>query len=348
MMTAPSSLAVAAAIVLGVVVPPPSVPVTAGHPEPPQLTAASWVLYDATGDVVLAAGDPDTPRAMASVTKVMTALVVRQHAAIDERVRISETATEAGESEVGLVAGERWTVNDLLYALLVKSANDAAVALAEHVGGSIEGFAALMNEAAAELGLTESAFVNPHGLDAEGHYASAHDLAVMARVLLDDQVLAEMVRTRMVAFRPAPDGSSRVVGNTNLLLGEYPGITGVKTGFTASAGKVLIAALQTPERLLIAVVMGSEDHFGDSRELLDYGERLVTFEDRWRRPLLLEEGGAGLGDPSLDEAARTRLLAVPPLPVPEGELTDLRTTRAGVELEARLRTLLPVVLGGSG
>ena len=122
----------------------------------------------------------------------------------------------------------------------------------------------------------------------------------------------------------------------------------MKTGFTGRAGKVLISALETPERLLIGVVMGSEDHFADSRELLDYGERLVTFEDRWRRPLLLEQGGAGLGDPSLDEATRARLLAVPPLPAAGGPFTELRATAAGAEIEQRLRDLLPVVLGGSG
>ncbi len=347
-MGALTSLAAAVVVTLSVVVPPSPVPVTASHPEPPELTASNWVLYDATGDVVLAEQDADVSRAMASVTKVMTALVVRDHAALDERVRISETASAVGESEIGLVPGERWTVRDLLYALLVRSGNDAAVALAEHVGGSVEGFAAMMNDKAAELGLTESAFVNPHGLDAEGHYSSAHDLAVMARVLLQDDVLAEMVRTRRVVFKPAPDGSARTVSNTNHLLGEYPGIAGVKTGFTGRAGKVLISALQTPERLLIGVVMGSEDHFADSRELLDYGERLVTFEDRWRRPLLLEQGGAGLGDPTLGEEERTRLLAVPPLPAPDGPLTDLRSTAAGAEIEARLRDLLPVVLGGSG
>lgn len=347
-MSALASLALAAAVSLSIVVPPPQVPVTASHPEPPELTAPSWVLYDATGDVVLAERDADDPRPMASVTKVMTALVVRQHASLDDSVRISETAAGVGESEVGLVPGERWSVRDLMYALLVRSGNDAAVALAEHVGGSVEGFAAMMNEKVAELGLTNSAFVNPHGLDAEGHYSSARDLAVMAKILLEDEVLAEMVRTRLVVFKPAPDGSARVVGNTNHLLGDYPNIAGVKTGFTGRAGKVLISALQTPERLLIAVVMGSEDHFADSRELLDYGERLVTYEDRWRRPLLLEQGGAGLGDSSLDEEQRRRLLAVPPLPAPDGPLTDLRVTEAGAEIEARLRDLLPVVLGGSG
>jgi len=285
---------------------------------------------------------------MASVTKVMTALVVRDRTDLDERIRISPTAAGVGESEVGLVSGERWSVRDLLYALLVRSANDAAVALAEHVAGSTAGFAELMNEKAAELGLTGSAFTNPHGLDEPGHHSSARDLAVLGRVLLQDEILATMVRTRLVVFKDAPNGATRIARNTNRLIGEYPGTAGVKTGFTALAGKVLISALETPDRLLVVVVMGSEDHFADSRELLEYGEQLVTFEDRWRRPLLLEEGGSGLGDASLDDATRARLLAVPPLSSATGGVAALRDTAAGVVMEQRLRDLLPVLLGGGG
>lgn len=342
------SLVAALAVTAGVVVPPVPVPVTAQRPELPAVSAASWVIYDVTGDVVLAEQAGDEQRPMASVTKVMTALVVRDRASLDDRIRISPTAAGVGESEIGLVAGERWSVRDLLYALLVRSANDAAVALAEHVGGSVAGFADLMNAKAAELGLSESAFANPHGLDEPGHHSSARDLAVLGSVLLQDDVLATMVRTGLVVFKAAPNGAARIAGNTNRLLGEYPGIAGVKTGFTGLAGKVLISALQTPDRLLVAVVMGSDDHFADGRELLEYGERLVTFEDRWRRPLLLEQGGSGLGDPTLDDEARTRLLAVPPLNSATGSVTNLRDTTAGGEMERRLRTLLPALLGGRG
>lgn len=347
-MSAAGTLTAVLAMTAALLVPPVPVPVTGPRPEPPELTAGAWILYDAAGDVVLAEHQSDEPRAMASVTKVMTALVVRAHADLEDRVRISELATAVGESEVGLVPGERWTVRDLLYALLVRSANDAAVALAEHVGGSVEGFAELMNERAAELGLTNSSFTNPHGLDENSHYSSASDLAVMATALLHDDVLATMVRTRLVVFKPAPDGSARIARNTNRLLGEYPGTAGVKTGFTGVAGKVLISALETPDRLIIGVVMGSDDHFADSRELLEYGEELVTFADRWQRPLLLEQGGAGLGDPTLDEATRARLLAVPPLPDAQGDVGRLRDTAAGTEMEERLRELLPQLLGGSG
>lgn len=334
----------------GLIVPPPPAPVSAAHPgEAPTVTADSWILYDVTADVALAGTAVDERRAMASVTKIMTALVARDHLDLDQEVRVSDAAAGAGESEVGLVAGERWTVRDLLYALLVRSGNDAAVALAEAAGGSVDGFSDLMNAKAAELGLTDSHFVNPHGLDAADHYSSAHDLAVMARELLEDPVLAQMVKTRLVMFKPSPNGANRTMRNTNHLLDEFPGVVGVKTGFTGAAGLVLVSALDTPSRTLVAVVMGSEAHFDDSRALLDYGSRLVTLEDRWRRPLLVEEGGGGVGVAGIDDAARARLRSVQDLPAGDGEVgVDLADTAAGRAVTRRLRATLPEVLGGAG
>lgn len=344
-----SAAMAALSLSFGLIVPPPPLPVPAGHPEAPELTAGSWILYDATSDVVLDGAAIADERAMASVTKIMTALVARDHLDLDTSIRISDTAAAAGESEVGLVAGERWTVRDLLYALLVRSANDAAAALAEEAGGSVSGFADLMNAKAAELGLVHSGFVNPHGLDAPGHYSSAYDLAVMARELLEDPVLATMVRTRLVVFKPSPNGAARTVRNTNHLLGEYPGITGIKTGYTGQAGLVLVSALDTPSRTLVGVVMGSEAHFDDSRALLDYGARLITLGDRWLQPLLVEAGGGGGGDILLDEATRARLQAVQDLPAGDGSMSvDINDTAVGRAIAKRLRTVLPAVLGGSG
>lgn len=338
--------AAAAFAVALLVVPPSPTPVSRETPEPPELTAEAWTLYDATAGVRLAGFQDDVSRPMASVTKVMTALVVRDHAELTEQTRISERAAGIGEAEVGLIPGERWDIEDLLYAMLIRSANDAAMALAEHVGGTVEDFAVMMNEKATELGLQHSSFRNPHGLDEDDHYSSASDLARLGEALLRDDALAEIVRTRFVVFAPAPDGSMRAVGNTNRLLASYPDIAGVKTGSTGRAGKVLISALQTPDRLIIGVVMNSEDHFADSRELLDYGARLVTLQDRWREPLLPEEGGSGITALTADE--EVRLQAVPELWDGDGPRTALTETQAGRAIEARLRSLLPVVLGGSG
>jgi D-alanyl-D-alanine carboxypeptidase (penicillin-binding protein 5/6) len=343
-----SSMGAALAIAWAVVVPPSPVPVSSPEPEAPQPSAEAWSLYDANAGVFLAGENGDVSRPMASVTKVMTALVVVDNASLTDRVRISPTAAGVGEAEIGVVPGELWTVHDLLYAMLVRSANDAAVALAEHVAGSEPEFADMMDAKATELGLTGSDFANPHGLDEEGHFSTADDLAVLGAELLENDALAEMVRTRIVKFRPAPNGAARIVRNTNRLLGAYPELAGVKTGFTGRAGRVLISAVETPERLVVGVVMGSEDHFADSREVLDYGAHLVTYADRWTVPLMPEQGGSGTVDEDLDDALVARLAAVPELWDGSGEVTELAATAAGRALEDLLREHLPVLLGGTG
>lgn len=241
---------------------------------PPDISAPSWILFDDQSDWIISAHDPNGRRAPASTTKIMTALVVADDAAFDEMVTISAIAPEAGESEIGIVAGEVISVADLLSAVLVRSANDAAVALAEHVGGSVEGFAALMNQKAADLGMTNSHFLNPHGLDEEGHYTTAADELKMAQALMANPQLASMVGLRRLDFPTAPDGTLRGGPATNRLLDSYPGATGVKTGYTFQASLVLSAAAERQGRRLFAVVMGSEGisgHFADADALLDYG-----------------------------------------------------------------------------
>jgi D-alanyl-D-alanine carboxypeptidase (penicillin-binding protein 5/6) len=166
--------------------------------------------------------------------------------------------------------------------LLLNSSNDAAVALAEHVSGSVEVFVGLMNEEAARLGATSSHFTTPHGLDAPDHHSTASDLALIGAALLEDQVLAGMVGSENAVI----EGSERTVQleNTNLLLGSYPGAIGIKTGFTAGAGNVLVSAAERKGRRLIAVALGSADSFEDSRRLLDYGWEVL------RRGIVLRAG----------------------------------------------------------
>lgn len=329
---------------LGVLASPVQFPST---PEPPELSATAWILVDADTGLTLAAERPDEELAMASVTKLMTALVVRRHADLEERIRISEEAADVGEAEVGLVAGEVWSVRDLLAAVLVRSGNDAAVALAEHIGGNVEGFAELMNRHAVELGLEHSHFLNPHGLDEEGHYTSARDLTVMAAAVLDDPVLAQLSRTRLIRFKPAPTGTDRIVGNTNRLLGRYPGVVGLKTGYTNEAGRVLVTAVEAEGRTFISVVMGSEDHFADTSALLDYLTARASVRERFLAPLVAREGGGG---PASQLDAETELLVKTLQPLPAGH--DLTTpwgetpgTRA---IDEMVRQMLPVTLGGAG
>ena len=161
---------------------PVRIPVGPGAvPDPPEVSAPAWILYDATWDVVLAGEGVDEVRPMASTTKMMTALLAIEHGGLDDEVLVSPNAAAIGEAEIGLEPGERLTLRQLVTALMIRSANDASIAVAEHVAGSEEAFVALMNARAEELGLEETRFANPHGLDAPGHHSSARDLLSLAQ-----------------------------------------------------------------------------------------------------------------------------------------------------------------------
>lgn len=242
--------------------------------DPPTVSAESWILYDAGADLVLAAHEADEERAMASTTKIMTAYVALKYGDLDEMVTISETAADIGEAEIGVEPGERIRLETLVRALVIRSGNDAAIAVAEHIGGSVEGFADLMNEEAEALGLDDTRFVNPHGLDEPGHHSSAADLLAMSLAAMEYPEFREMAATEAAPFPVSPDGDPRVIETTNHLLTEYPGAIGVKTGFTNEARLVLSAAAERKGRTLFAVVMGSEapgGHFEDAEALLDWG-----------------------------------------------------------------------------
>lgn len=316
--------------------------------EPPELEAASWIVVDVGTGISLVEASADEERAMASVTKLMTALVVRRHVDLDERVRISETAAAVGEAEIGLVAGEVWSIRDLLAAVLVRSGNDAAYALAEYVGGSLEGFADLMNDMATELGLEHSHFVNPHGLDDDGHYTSARDLTVIAMAVLQDDVLTQLTRTGFIRFKPAPGGVDRMTSNTNRLLNRYPGVVGMKTGYTGKAGRVLVSVLEAEGQVFVGVVMGSEDHFAETAALLDYVTERLTVRDRFIAPLAEREGGGGATVAPLPTATQNVLKTRQPL------ATGLEATSAWGEtpgtraIEEMIQEMVPITLGGTG
>ncbi len=243
-------------------------------PGPPTVTAASWILFDEASETVLASQLPTQERAMASTTKIMTGLLAVERTNLADVVTVSQRAADTGEREIGLVAGEQVTMSALLKAAMIYSANDAATAIAEYVGGSVEGFVDMMNERARELGLTETRFANPHGLDAPDHYSSASDLLDLARVAMAYPEFSDTVRARIVVFPDAPDGSQRIGTTTNLLLGDYEGSGGIKTGFTSQALLTFVATAEREGRRLYVVVLGSEGrraHFADARALFDYG-----------------------------------------------------------------------------
>ena len=254
-------------------------PVEEGLPDPgpPEVTAKAWILYDASTDAVLASVQPDERRSVASTTKIMTGLLALERGDFDEVVTISQRAADTGEREIGLVPGEQVTLGALVKAALIHSGNDAATAIAEHIGGSVEGFVNMMNQRAGELGLRNTSFANPHGLDAPAHYSSARDMLNLAREAMQHREFRDIVRSRIVVFPEAPDGTKRIGTATNLLLDEYEGATGIKTGFTFQALLTFVASAERQDRGLYAVVLGSEGsraHLSDARRLLDYG-----FED---------------------------------------------------------------------
>lgn len=320
---------------------PTALPVVA----PPAPDAMAWLLYDDTNEVMLASFNIDEPRAPASVTKIMTALVARDNAELDEIVTISESAAEIGEAEVGLATGEEWTLWELLNAIVVRSGNDAAVAIAEHIGGSVEGFSAMMNAKARALGMTNSNFANPHGLDAEGHVMSARDILTLGRAALADPVIARLARTQVVKFRPDPEGIGRRAENTNELLAAYPGVIGIKTGFTNQAGRVLLSSAERYDRRFIAVVMGTEDHFAATRPLLEYAFDTHRPPDLLRVGLVEEQGGGAAPPLRVAEWFQVRLNTMVELNAGNaGERAPTPTERA---LADRFADLLPALVGSS-
>ena len=246
----------------------------------PEVGAGSAVLVDLDSGQVLFELDRHERRPIASLTKIMTALLVVERAGLTDVVTVSEGAASeqvSGISGLGLEPGERIRVNELLYALLLQSANDAALALAEHVSGSVDAFVDAMNARAEQLGMTRTMFASPNGLDDSG-YSSAGDLVRLTRAALRSRGFASVVATRFHTVESL-DAEPRIVQNRNVLLWLYPGAIGVKTGFTSPAGFCVVAGAQRGDERLLAVVLGEPgEPFSDAASLLNYG--FEAFERR--------------------------------------------------------------------
>jgi D-alanyl-D-alanine carboxypeptidase (penicillin-binding protein 5/6) len=266
---------------------------------PGRVTCRACIIVDDTGRTLFARA-PHLRLANASTTKMATALVVVQTADLHAVVVVSPDAAAVGGGGLDLDAGDVYRVSDLLYALLLTSSNEAAVALAEHVAGSETAFVEAMNALVTRLGATDTHFVTSHGLDAPGHYSSAADLALIAAALLRRPTLARIVATP--AARIEGPGGTELIENRNVLLETYRGAIGVKTGYTTNAGNVLVAAARRSGRTLIAVAMHADDAAADSRLLLDYG-----FE-RLRHTILLP-ARAPVGELVFDAAGSTPAIA---------------------------------------
>ena len=214
------------------------------------------LIYDRASGRILYEKNGNKQTPMASTTKIMTAIVVLENAKLTDTVTITTKAAGIGGSRLGLKKNDKITVNDLLYGLMLRSGNDAAVALAIHVGGSVEGFAEMMNKKAEELNLTNSHFVVPHGLDNEGHYTTAYELAKMADYALKIDKFKEIVGTKVATIHI--NGYAKKINNTNNLLGSVSGVYGVKTGFTNGAGRCLVTACKRDDLDIITVIIGAD------------------------------------------------------------------------------------------
>ena len=237
----------------------------------PTINSRAAVIYDRTSKTILYGKNENTKRPMASTTKIMTSIVVLEKANLSDVVEVSKKAAGTGGSRLGLKAGDKVTVHNLLYGLLLVSGNDAAVALAEHVGGSITEFAEIMNNKAKELGLNSSGFVTPHGLDADEHYTTAYELAVMSDYALNIKEFKNIVETKKYTIYI--NGNPKNLTNTNELLGNLNGVYGVKTGFTNGANRCLVTSTKRGDMDIICVVLGADTkkyRTQDSIKLIEY------------------------------------------------------------------------------
>lgn len=248
----------------------------------PQLTAASegnTALVSAHSAIAIQAQNGEVyfeknaheKLPMASTTKIMTALVALENCDINNVISISKDAVGVEGSSVYLYENERLTLENLLYALLLESANDAAAAIAIEIGGSVEGFAAMMNDKARELGLENTSFENPHGLDSENHYTTAYDLAKITMAAMQNPIFEKIVSTYKRVIPLNGNEGARVLINHNKLLKNYDGTIGVKTGFTKKSGRCLVSAAERDGVRLICVTINAPNDWQDHENMLDLG-----------------------------------------------------------------------------
>jgi serine-type D-Ala-D-Ala carboxypeptidase (penicillin-binding protein 5/6) len=283
----------------------------------PGVTAIEAILVNFTDDnQVLFTRQATVPRAPASLTKIVTALVARDEYALDDVVVTTPLVLQTGGSDLALEPGMRITVRELLYALLLKSANDAAMALAAHDPAGYEHFIQLMNQKARSLGASGSDFRNPHGLDQIGHVSSARDMAIFTREMLRDRLLTHIAGTRRHTM--TWKGRARWYDHHHKLLLSNDSVVMGKTAFTNQAGHGLVTVADTPAGRLIAVVMGSNDQYGDTRSMIEYGKAVAARQ--------ASGGGSarGFGQLLRPPAPPDKALAVPALPSSSDPRDDVR------------------------
>jgi len=241
------------------------------------LNAGYAALMDGTTGRILYGKSENEPVAMASTTKIMTLVIALEYGNLDDVVTVSKYAQTMPDVQLNIAQGEQYLLKDLLYSLMLESHNDTAVAIAEHIGGSVEGFAELMNQKAEALGCVQTNFVTPNGLDASEHYTTAAELALIARYALQNEKFIEITNTKSWSFNEITTGRSFTVNNKNTFLTMMDGAIGVKTGFTNGAGYCFVGAVERNGQQFISVVLAcgwppnKTYKWSDTKLLMDYG-----------------------------------------------------------------------------
>lgn len=235
------------------------------------VSARCSVVIDATSGSVLFAKNECERASMASTTKIMTALILCENADLNQEITVTDQMVRVEGSSMGLLAGDKVHYSDLLYGLLLASGNDAANAVAISLGGSFEGFAAMMNDRARQIGMNDTNFVTPSGLDDKDHYTTAYDMALLAREAMKNDDFVKACSSEKATLKYGNPPYKRTIRNHNKLLRLYDDCIGVKTGFTKKSGRCLVSCAKNGSKQIIAVVLNAPDDWNDSIKLLDYG-----------------------------------------------------------------------------
>lgn len=237
----------------------------------PETSSTHIIAIDRNSSRILFEKNAYDKTPMASTTKIITAIISIEQCKLDEMVEISSKAASTNGSTLGITKGTKMSMRDLLYGLMLRSGNDCAVAIAEHIGGDVDNFSNIMNEKAKQIGLSNSNFVTPHGLDDPNHYTTAYELAILTNYALNNKTFLEIVSTKTTTV--SCGNVVKTISNTNELLGNYEGIYGVKTGFTFGAGRCLVTACKRNNLDIIVVVLGANTkkiRTTDSVKVLNY------------------------------------------------------------------------------
>jgi D-alanyl-D-alanine carboxypeptidase (penicillin-binding protein 5/6) len=309
--------------IFGLTLSAPAIGRPAPAPRPPAIAASSAILVDAESGQVLYERNADLRRPPASTTKILTTILLIEKVGPDEMIEADKTASETDGSSLYMLPGEKIAAREIVYALMLRSANDACVATARHIGGSQAAFADMMNRKAGEIGATDSHFSNPNGLHSKDHYTTARDLAKIACYAARLPRFNEATRTRSRTIVRDPRNKDTFLKNRAKFLWTYPGADGIKTGYTVPAGRCFVGSATRGRWRLISVVLNSPDMFGETARLMDYG--FGAFEPR----VLLPERAFGTEAPIRGGAQATvRAVSASAVRVvlPRGDIQEPRVT----------------------